>query len=266
MWLHERAEGRSIACDGIDRETVRDYLAALIDQGLSRRSIARSTASLRSLFTFAVHRGIVTQNPARDIRSIRMEKRLPHFLDESTASKAMEHHGRSGFVDARDAAILELFYSSGLRISELTGLSVVDFVFAARSVRVMGKRRKERIVPVGSAACSAMHTYLEIAQSVVPSQFSIGSSPLFINRRGGRISTRSVYTIVHRALRQAGAGAHAHPHVLRHSFATHLLDHGADLQAVREMLGHESLSTTQMYAHVSLEHIKRVYAVAHPRA
>jgi tyrosine recombinase XerC len=262
LWLGERCEGVEVVTDGIDREVIREYMAFLMEQKLQRRSIARAGASLRALFAFALLRGLAWENPTRDLRSVRVERKLPHFLDEATTACALDGVVEGDVRSARDHAMLEVFYSAGLRVSELVALTHADVSYTAQTVRVAGKRRKQRIVPLGKCAMNAITRYLKVAGGNDAS----ATAPLFTNRRGGRLSTRAVYTIVRRSLRAAGAGAHAHPHVLRHSFATHLLDHGADLQAVREMLGHESLSTTQIYAHVSLEHLKRVYADAHPRA
>jgi integrase/recombinase XerC len=261
-WIGERCDGGEVLAEGIDREVIREYMAFLMEQNLQRRSIARAAASLRALFAFALLRGLVGENPTRDLRSVRVDRKLPHFLDEPTTARAMDVGVEDDFRATRDNAILEVFYSAGLRVSELVALTHGDISFSTQAVRVLGKRRKQRIVPLGTSAMRAIRKYLEVADVSDVS----ATAPLFINRRGGRLSTRAVYSIVRRSLRAAGAGAHAHPHILRHSFATHLLDHGADLQAVREMLGHESLSTTQIYAHVSLEHLKRVYADAHPRA
>lgn len=257
-WLHYRCENTVVLTEGIDRETIREYLAFLMDRNLRRRSIARAVASVRAMFTFAFERGLVGMNPTREIRSVRVGRLLPHFLDESTAALAMDGLDGRDARTRRDRAILELLYSTGLRVSELVALTPEDVSFQTCTVRVVGKRRKERIVPLGSKAIEALQSHLHASGA--------SSGALFTNRKGGRLTPRSVYTIVRRSLRAVGAGVHAHPHVLRHSFATHLLEHGADLQAVREMLGHESLSTTQVYAHVSLEHLKRVYAGAHPRA
>lgn len=257
-WVQGRCEVAEAMIDGMDRETIREYLAFLMERNLRRRSIARAVASVRALFTFANERGLIEANPAREIRSVRVGRLLPHFLDEATAAKAMDALDAADACTRRDRAILELLYATGLRVSELVALSLDDLSLKTSTVRVVGKRRKERIVPLGSKAVEALHAHVQAS--------GISSGALFTNRKGGRLSTRSVYAIVRRSLRAVGAGVHAHPHVLRHSFATHLLEHGADLQAVREMLGHESLSTTQVYAHVSLEHLKRVYAGAHPRA
>lgn len=206
-------------------------------------------------------------HPAAHMRSPKLDRRLPAFVEERQLAAVLALPDTSDFGGARDAAILELFYSTGIRLSELVSLDHDMLNTRAGTLRVMGKRRKERVVPVGRTAFAALAVYLHQREK----QFS-GSRKLrdanavFVNRRGTRISPRSVYAIVHRYLRHADNQIKCSPHVLRHSFATHLLDRGADLEAVRELLGHESLSTTQIYTHVSTEHLKRVYANAHPRA
>jgi tyrosine recombinase XerC len=264
-WLLTLAETESIDLDAIDRGSIRLYLGVLADEGLSRRSISRKMTSLRAFFQFAERRSLVAENPTSNIHAPKIDRHLPAFIDEESVHSLMRLPDTGTLDGSRDAAILELFYSTGMRLSELTGLNIKDINTSTRTVRVLGKRRKERILPLGQPAIDAVLHYLAVraAQDGHP---GCDTEALFLNNRGSRLSSRSVYTIVHNHLRAVSDHEQCSPHVLRHSFATHLLNRGADLQAVRELLGHESLSTTQIYAHVTTDHLKREYAKAHPRA
>ena len=264
-WLVTIAEEEEPALAAVDRTTVRSWLGTLAEQGITRRSIGRKLSSLRAFFRFAEQRGLRRENPTTGIHSPKIEHRLPVFLDEDTVGRIMALPDAGTPRGARDAAILELFYSTGMRRAELTGLDLHDLNLTARTVRVLGKRRKERILPLGDHARRAIERYLAVRQGPdsVPAH---DTDALFLNTRGDRLSSRSVSTIVHEHIRAVSDQRKCSPHVLRHSFATHLLNRGADLQAVRELLGHESLSTTQIYAHVTTDHLKREYAKAHPRA
>ncbi len=262
-WLVGLIESPDIDLAAVDRRTIRTYMGTLVEQGLTKRSISRNMTSLRMFFKFAVRRNLVTIDPTANLRSLKIEKRLPSFVEED-AIEAMLHLPDVSTLDgARDAAVLELFYSTGIRLSELVSLDRRDLPANTGTIRVLGKRRKERILPVGGPAMKAVRRYLDMRDAQRPAG---DSQAVFLNNRGTRLSGRSVYTIVHRYLRAVSEQACCSPHVLRHSFATHLLNRGADLEAVRELLGHESLSTTQIYAHVSMDHLKREYAKAHPRA
>ncbi len=264
-WLLSLAESEKIELDAVDRGSIRMYLGVLADEGLSRRSISRKMTSIRTFFQFAERRGLVGENPAVDLHAPKIDRRLPAFIDEETVGRLMTLPDTGSIDGARNAAILELFYSTGMRLSELTGLNVKDLNTSTRTVRVLGKRRKERILPVGQPAIDAIGRYLEFRRQKGSKQ-DVDPDALFLNNRGSRLSSRSVYSIVNDHLRAVSDQEQCSPHVLRHSFATHLLNRGADLQAVRELLGHESLSTTQIYAHVTTDHLKREYAKAHPRA
>lgn len=261
-----RASGTAdgdVSLSGIDKAALRMYLGTLIGNGLSRRSAARKLTAIRTFFEFAVRRGLAPINPAAMVSSPKIEKRLPSSIGQEELARALEIPDRATFTGARDAAILELFYSTGIRLSELVALDRADIRMDARTVRVLGKRKKERIVPFGRAAKTALERYY----SSVETEFGTPApAAVFLNRRGARISARSIHTIVQRVLTRVENRTATSPHVLRHSFATHMLDRGADLQALRELLGHESLSTTQIYAHVSIEHLMRVYEKSHPRA
>jgi integrase/recombinase XerC len=261
-WVLTLAEAEEVDLAAIDRNTIRAYMGVLAEQGLTRRSISRTTTSIRMFFKFAVRRTIVSIDPTVNLKSMKIEKRLPSFVEEDAVEAMLRLPDISTLDGARDAAILELFYSTGIRLSELVSLDRRDLPAGSGTIRVLGKRRKERVLPVGGPAMKAVQRYLAMRDVQ-----RTGDSPaVFINNRGTRLSGRSVYSIVHRYLRAVSEQALCSPHVLRHSFATHLLNRGADLEAVRELLGHESLSTTQIYAHVSMDHLKREYAKAHPRA
>lgn len=264
-WLQTIAEDERVTLSAVDRATIRMYLGALAEQGITRRSISRKVSSLRAFFLFAEKRGMQKENPTTGLHTPKIEKRLPAFVDEESVSRLLALPDTGTVTGARNAAILELFYSTGMRLSELTGLDLKDINMKALTVRVLGKRRKERILPLGVPAAAAIERYLACRQGEAghPAR---GTEALFLNNRGDRLSGRSVYTIVNEHIRAVSDQEQCSPHVLRHSFATHLLNRGADLQAVRELLGHESLSTTQIYAHVTTDHLKREYAKAHPRA
>jgi integrase/recombinase XerC len=241
---------------GIDARGVRAYLAALHTRGLDPVSVARKLASIRSWFRFLRRRGVLTRNPAQAVRAPRLPRKLVSFLPIDETVALMEtRHPRS---TARDAAIVELLYASGLRVSELVGLDLRDIDFAEMTVRVLGKGRKERIVPFGAAAGRALREYLDARGPA--------AGAVFLNRRGGRLTVRSVHTIVRRQARAAGIVRRVSPHTLRHTFATHLLDSGADLRMIQELLGHGRLSTTQRYTHVGSDQLMRIYDAAHPRA
>lgn len=263
VWLCQIAEREEVDLDAVDRHTLRSYLGALVERGLSRRSIGRNISSLRSFFAFAERRGHIAINPTINLHIPKTDRRLPVYIDEPTVTALLQLPEPTSFITARDLAILELFYSTGMRLAELTTLNLTHLNLTAGTVRVLGKRRKERILPIGNPARQALERYLEFRAGHAPLQ---DHEALFLNKRGTRLSRRSVYTTVHDHMRNVSDQQKCSPHVLRHSFATHLLNRGADLQAVRELLGHESLTTTQIYAHVTTDHLKREYAKAHPRA
>ena len=243
--------------------TVRGFLGALSARGLKTASLGRKLAALRSFFRFLNREGLLQGNPARPIPSPKKSKSLPAVLTVDEASRLLETPGGPPRSPLRDRALLELLYSSGLRVSELTGLDLEDLDLRGGSVRVRGKGRKERIVPVGRKAVAAVQAYLAHERR----DGGAGAAAIFLNvRDGGRLSTRSVHRLLGaRALRQ-GWRKKISPHALRHSFATHLLEGGADLRAIQEMLGHQSLSTTQRYTHLDFDHLARVYESAHPRS
>ena len=241
-----------------DPRAVRGWLADLHRRGLEPASVARKLAALRSFYRFLVRRGVVDRNPARELRGPRLTRTLPGFLPIDEAKSLVEARALGGAMRARDVAILELLYATGLRVSELAGLDVDAVDRDARTVRVLGKGRKERIVPYGAAAARALDAYLNARPA--------RRGPLFTGARGGRLGVRSIRAVVERAGRAAGVARRVTPHTLRHTFATHLLDAGADLRMIQELLGHSRLSTTQRYTHVGADQLLKVYDAAHPRA
>jgi len=257
--------GENIVCpDSIDRLTVRSWLAWLARSGRAKTTINRKLAAVKSFMAFLHRAGSIDSNPAASIRSLKTERRLPQYLSTEQAAALMESFGREDLRGACAAAMIELFYSSGLRLSELVGLNISSYDTARRMVRVMGKGSKERLVPVGSVAAEAIEVYLKERKRL---RGAAGrEDALFLGRSGKRIDRRQVQRLVAEGCRRAGLSRPLGPHVLRHSFATHLLDRGAELVAIREMLGHESLSTTQKYTHVSVERLKKTYRQAHPRS
>ena len=252
----------------VDRLGIRGFLGELQRRGLAKRSAARALSAVRSLYRFLqLHHG-VAGTPARATRVPKLGRRLPTHLDRAQTEalfSAMEARAAEGDLAAvRDLAMLELFYSSGLRLSELQGLNLDDLDLLADQVKVRGKGRKERIVPVGDRAARALRRYIQGRENAGTARGGERRA-VFVSLRGRRLAARSIQRLVHQML--AAVGVHGlRVHSLRHTFATHMLDAGADLRAVQELLGHASLSTTQVYTHTSVERLKRVYQQAHPRA
>ena len=242
----------------VDHLAVRSFLAHLARRKLSRASIARHLSALRSFFKYLMREGDVESNPARAVATPRREKHLPSVLQSSEIAVLLEGPDASSPLGIRDRAWLELLYASGLRISELVGIDIDDIELRARLVKVRGKGSKERIVPFGTKAEAAIRAYLDVRNSE--------EDALFVNYRGQRITVRSVRRLFSRYVREASLRAGVSPHTLRHSFATHLLNAGADLRAIQELLGHASLSTTQKYTHLADWQLIEVYKKAHPRA
>ncbi len=243
----------------------RAFMARLRERGISKSSIARKLAALRSFFRFLCKQGILKTNPILSVRTPKREKRLPHVLSTEEIGRLLAAPEGEDTAPRRDRAILETLYSTGMRVGELVSLDVHDMDLGAEVVKVMGKRRKERLCPLGSYALSALLGYLE-ARGIGRMDVSRCREPLFCNLKGGRLTQRSVARMLQTRLIQANLGSRTTPHTLRHSFATHLLDRGADLRSVQELLGHASLSSTQIYTHLSAERLRAIYEKAHPRA
>jgi len=255
---------------GVDRLAVRGFLAAEQRRGLAKRSVARALSALRTFYRFLNATRGVEVNPARAARTPKLEKTLPTYLDRAEVEKlfadAEARAAAGGLREARDLAMLELFYSTGMRLSELAGLNDPDVDLVSDQVKLRGKGKKERIVPVGSHATAALRKYVQQRDGLLAATVRAGSRPVFVNLRGKRITPRGVQLAMKRLFDGLARGTELHVHALRHSFATHLLDAGADLRSVQELLGHASLGTTQVYTHTSVERLKKVYHQAHPRA
>ena len=245
---------------------VREYLYALSTSGLARKSIARKLAAIKSFGKYLVVEGILEISPAGDTKTPKCEKKEPVFLSRREIDTLMEGVFSENMVSFRTRAILEIFYSTGIRLAELHQLDGDSIDTYGGVIRVLGKGNKERIVPIGRKALTAVREYLPLRNGVLSQKGKRGETALFISNRGTRLCRRSIQLSVTRSLRMISEKEHLSPHVLRHTFATHMLDNGADLRAVQEMLGHASLDTTQVYTHISLERLTRAYHQAHPRA
>ncbi|HSK64686.1 MAG TPA: tyrosine recombinase XerC [Pyrinomonadaceae bacterium] len=252
----------------IDHLTIREWLAALHTARKKKASIARKLAALRTFFQFLVREGIVELNPAKLVATPRLEKKLPTHLSVEEAIRFIESPDLETDLGKRDRAMLELMYATGVRVAELTTLNVLDVDLQNRLIRVMGKRRKQRIIPFGDPAGDALRGYLTVREKFLLNApiSKRDEAALFLNYQGTRITTRSVGRMVEKYIRLCAGMHNISPHALRHSFATHLLDSGADLRDIQELLGHARLSTTQIYTHVSMEKLVEVYDKAHPKA
>lgn len=251
----------------IDTLAVRSFLASLHRDGLSRRSQGRALSAIKTLFRYACREGLIESNPASAIATPRTAKKLPRHLRPGEVENLIEAPGQAeGALAARDHAILELLYATGLRVSELVSLDWRDLDLASRVLRVIGKGGKERMVPFGKAAAAALRKWLEDWETVRARYLSEDEEPVFLNYRGGRLSARSVRRVVDRWVGIAALASGVHPHTLRHSFATHMLESGADLRSIQELLGHSSLATTQKYTHLDVDRLLNVYRNSHPKA
>jgi integrase/recombinase XerC len=256
------------AIEQIDHITIREWLASLHSANKKKTSVARKLATLRTFFQFLVREAVIELNPAKLVSTPRLEKRLPKHLSVEDVIRFIETPDVETELGKRDRAMLELMYATGVRVSELTKLDLRDIDFKKKLIRVTGKRRKERIVPFGDPAHEALKSYLDVRNKFLMTAPVSLREPeaLFLNYQGTRITTRSVGRMVEKYIRIC-AGMHGiSPHGLRHSFATHLLDSGADLRDIQELLGHARLSSTQIYTHVSMEKLIEVYDKAHPKA
>ncbi len=251
--------------DEIDPLAIRSFLAAQTQAGAGKRSQARSLSALRGLFKFACREGILANNPAAAVRSPKQPKRLPRHLRPGEIESLLDAAAGDQPLERRDLALLEVLYACGLRVGELTRLDWGDLEMNARTLRVLGKGGKERMVPFGEPARQALQRWLEVWEEVRRGSTEEGE-PVFLNYRGGRLGDRSVRRILDRYVGEAALASGVHPHTLRHTFATHLLESGADLRTIQELLGHASLSTTQRYTHIEIERLLETYRKTHPRA
>jgi integrase/recombinase XerC len=269
--LHALAEyladdgGKTPSPGSITTNELRGFLSALTEAGYAKSSISRRMASVRSFMKFGQREGWAKANPAKALRNPRKSRKLPHFLTTDEIGKLLDAPKGNTPAAVRDRAILEALYSAGLRVSELVGLNDGDLDFAAGIVRIRGKGKRERLAPIGSYAARALKRWLEIR--VLSEREKKGrEAPVFTNKFGTRLTTRSVARMLEKHLKGNGLDQRTSPHTLRHSFATHLLDRGADIRSVQELLGHKSLVTTQIYTHVSTANLRAAYEKAHPRA
>jgi integrase/recombinase XerC len=258
----EELDQKAVKCEPL---TIREFLAYLYGQNYTKSTTARKLATLRSFYKFVMRRGLISVNPLSTIRTPKQEKRLPKCLELEQIQKLLDTPGDADVLAARDKAILEVLYSSGIRVSELVELEMADIDLQEGVLRVKGKGRKDRLTPIGSQAIKALGRYFEFRQQEAKTPGPL-TGRVFLNKHGSSLSTRSVRRKLDKYLSMAGLDPGISPHTLRHSFATHLLNNGADLRSVQELLGHQSISTTQVYTHLTTSKMKQVYDQAHPRA
>jgi integrase/recombinase XerC len=248
-----------------DANQIRAFLAFLHEREYSKATAARKLATLRSFYKFCLRRNYISTNPVATIRTPKQEKRLPKFLEVEQIQKLLNTPDDSTLLGARDRAMLETLYSTGVRVSELVALNLTDVDMVGESLRIRGKGRKERVAPIGPTALTAIRKYMEM-RAGDPRSTTFNPEPLFVNKHGQRLSTRSVRRKLDKYLIMCGLDPSISPHTLRHTFATHMLNNGADLRSVQELLGHQSISTTQVYTHVTTSRLKKDYDESHPRA
>ena len=258
-WLQQE----NLALDGVERATLRDYIGLRRDQGLAARSASRALSTLRGFFRFMVHTGGLTADPTANLRSPSLWRTVPHALTEDEIDALLGAPDTGTILGLRDRAMIETLYATGLRVSELVGLTADRLRLDPGFVRVLGKGSKERLVPLGDSAISWLDDYLQRGR---PELNRDRPSALFLNHRGGILTRQGFWKILRGHAVRAGITSPLSPHVVRHSFATHLVEHGADLRAVQMMLGHASLTTTEIYTHVARERLRRLYDEKHPRA
>ncbi|MSR51943.1 MAG: tyrosine recombinase XerC [Gemmataceae bacterium] len=257
--------GPSLRPDQINMRMLRAFLAWLHEQGYARTTISRRVAAVRSWCRFLCRQGMLKKNPADGLRGPKLDRKLPHFLDRADVNRLLASPSTEGALGLRDRAMLETLYSAGLRVSELVGLELGDLDLSDGVATVRGKGRRERLALIGEAARDAIAAWLKVRTTLLE---AIGkhSEAVFLNRSGTRLSTRSVGRLLVKYLQRSGLDPRTTPHTLRHTFATHLLDAGADIRGVQELLGHKNLTTTQIYTHVSTQRLQESYRKSHPRA
>jgi tyrosine recombinase XerC len=261
-FLIKYAGSSDIAVESIDKQTIRHFLGKEFEEGFSSKTVGRRLASIKSFYKYLIKVEVLENNPSIYVKTPKSTKPLPNYIDEKIIDTLMEAPPADTIAGLRDRAILELFYSTGIRLGELININFRNLDFNNNLVRVIGKGNKERLIPIGNRAVTAIENYLgKDGRSLKTADMD---APLFVNSKGERISQRTVQRSVNMYLRLVTEGEHLGPHTLRHSFATHLLDRGADLRAVKDLLGHSSLSSTQIYTHVQPERMKKIYKKAHP--
>ncbi len=249
----------------VTADQIRAFLAFLHEREYSKATTARKLATLRSFYKFCLRRALITTNPVASIRTPKQERHLPKFLEIEQVKRLLETPDDATLLGCRDRAMLETLYSTGVRVSELVALNILDVDMPGESLRVRGKGRKERVSPIGPTAVTAIRRYLDM-RNADPRSAAFDQQALFVNKHGQRLSTRSVRRKLDKYLVQCGLDPSISPHTLRHTFATHMLNNGADLRSVQELLGHQSISTTQIYTHVTTQQLKKEYDESHPRA
>ena len=272
-WSHKESGGVATQIEAkieqlllsLTTDNVRAYMVVLNDKQYSKSTTARKLATLRSFYKFLVKRGHITSNPVTAVRTPKQDKKLPKFLEYDQVKKLLDTPPADSWLGARDRAIMETLYGTGVRVSELVALNLEDVDFLGEVLHVRGKGKKERISPIGSSALQSIQHYMEFRNRRAQSNGNFDAKVLFVNKHGKRLSTRSVRRKMDKYLKMAGLDPSISPHTLRHSFATHMLNNGADLRSVQELLGHQSLSTTQIYTHLTTKRLKEVYNDAHPR-
>ncbi len=259
-----KGDGTPVHPGEISSLQVREFLAQLREKNYQKTTVVRKLATIRSFYKFLLKKGYATTNPLTEIQTPKVDKRLPHFLAVEEVEKLLNAPQGTTFQSIRDRAILEVLYSTGLRVSELTALNVSDVDTTGEIIKARGKGRRERIMPIGSMALESVRKYIDV-RSAVPRINESDPDALFLNRFGDRLSSRSIRKILDKYIRITGLNEKTSPHTLRHSFATHLLNRGANLRMVQELLGHKHLSTTQIYTHVTTQAMKSGFEAAHPR-
>ncbi len=250
----------------VNKDIIRGFLENLYKEGVSNKSLRRKLSCLRTFFKFLLREKLATGNPTYAIPQPRFHKRLPKLLSISQIFDAIDNVKGDKAIDIRNKAILVLFYMTGIRLRELVSINIKDIDYYNLTVKIMGKGAKERIVPFGFKGKKVLEEYLQIRAKLLKNRFNEDNEALFLSRNGRRITPRDVERIIEKVLIQFVGGEKINPHVLRHTFATHLLDEGADLRAIKDLLGHENLSSTQIYSHISIEALKNAHKQAHPRA
>jgi len=250
--------------DEVDKHVLRDYMSWLMEQGVVKSSIARKLSAIRSFYRYLVREGKVSVNPLEKVTSPKLDRRLPSFLTVEETVRLLEAPDRSTPQGRRDRALLEMLYASGMRVSELENINIEQLSMETNEIRVWGKGSKERVVLIGEPAARALNDYLEQGRPALRGRQR--TNAVFLNQYGGRLPARRIQKILDKYSQKAGIGKKVHPHILRHTFATHLLDGGADLRVVQELLGHAQLATTQVYTHVSQSQARKIYQSAHPMA
>jgi tyrosine recombinase XerC len=264
LQLAQYLEERGVSIKKVDNLSLRGFLTLLYERGEKKSTVGRKLAAIRSFFQYCVRKGWMEDNPAKVVSTPKQDKPVPSFLSEEEMEEFLDLPRTDKSLDLRDIAMMELLYATGIRVSELVGINREDINFTERLIRIRGKGKKERLVPFGSKAKKSLRAYLRVRSKINKGQ--VEEKPLFLNYRGKKLSSRTVERTVDKYILRSALRRKISPHSLRHSFASHLLSRGADLRVIQELLGHESLATTQKYTHLDLKHLLEVYRKSHPRS